>query len=392
MSNGTDPPFRGMLVESAIAKANVENKTAIEKGTNSSLDRMEAMVNNTNNTSSLIKNTYNPTGINNPVQNFQPKSAVSSESQIMRNPQDVKNEEMKQRSRDRDDAKYGSSIIDLPEELQYDKHGNRLTKKESAENAAAWDTRAQMNQEKGLFPGGSRTNQYGQSMATAQGDAKRRFQGGSPIYSFADDLTRSATGSMVEASKKGTWDGGVPNVLGALGKPLSWMGVGEEGVGIGEVAKQLAWHAPGSGELMDAYHLGKDIYKGMTGGGFSDAKLSLGALAVPFASAGDAKNAYRATKQLFKGSSNLTNITGNMSKFSKRTGDISQNLSRNNPFKIGENVTLNLANRAGLSKGVDMFKTAKDQYKRNILQQKSIEKQKNEPIAVKTNKNIKPIG
>lgn len=375
MSNGTDPPFRGMLVESAIAKANVENKTAIEKGTNSSLDRMEAMVNNANNTSSVIKNTYDPTGINNPVQNFQPKSAVSSESQIMRNPQDVKNEEMKARSNER--------LKTLE---------NTKKEKEIADNRAAYDTRSDMNMEAGLFPDGSRTNQYGQSLATAQGDAKRRFQGGSPIYSFADDLTRSATGSMVEASKKGTWDGGVPNVLGALGKPLSWMGVGEEGVGIGEVAKQLAWHAPGSGELMDAYHLGKDIYKGVTGGGFSDAKLSLGALAVPFASAGDAKNAYRATKQLFKGSSNLTNITGNMSKFSKRTGDISQNLSRNNPFKIGENVTLNLANRAGLSKGVDMFKTAKDQYKRNILQQKSIEKQKNEPIAVKTNKNIKPIG
>ena len=93
--------FKGMLVESAIANEKLKNKTAIEKGTNSSLDRMEAMVNNANNTSSVIKNTYDPTGINNPVQNFQPKSAVSSESQIMRNPQDVKNEEMKARSNER---------------------------------------------------------------------------------------------------------------------------------------------------------------------------------------------------------------------------------------------------------------------------------------------------
>tara|TARA_R110000824_G_scaffold23315_4_gene83892 strand:- start:885 stop:1898 length:1014 start_codon:yes stop_codon:yes gene_type:complete len=59
MSNGTDPPFRGMLVESAAAKAREENKSAIEKGTNSSLDRMANMVNTANNTKSVINN-YNP--------------------------------------------------------------------------------------------------------------------------------------------------------------------------------------------------------------------------------------------------------------------------------------------------------------------------------------------
>jgi len=361
----------------------------VTTGSASSADRMQSMIDGLNKSDNT---NINISGLNKFKEETKYNISDEESQRVKTANQHIEGQEMKQRSRERSDAQYAKS--DVTGEFLKDKHGNRITKKDNDEWEANRDLQSRMNVESGRFPDGSMFNQYGQSAATAQGDAKRRFQGGSPVYSFADDVTKSVTGDLVRRSKLGTWDGG-PNVLGAIGKPLSWMGVDEKGVGIGEIAKQMAWHAPGSGEIMDAWELGKDVYKGMKTGSFDDAKLSLGALAAPFASAGDAKKIYKGVNQLLKAPSKLTNITGNVNKFTKGTEGFASQMSKKNPFKIGENLTLSAIDKAGFSDAVSTFKSAKGKYKRTKAQEESIkESSKDNKIAVNKENSgiIKPRG
>ena len=361
----------------------------VTTGSASSADRMQSMIDGLNKSDNTNVNT---SGLNQFKEETKYNISDEESQRVKTANQNVEGQEMKQRAMERSDAQYAKS--DVTGEFLKDRHGNRITKKDDDEWEANQDLQSRMNVESGRFQDGSMFNQYGQSAATAQGDAKRRFQGGSPLYSFADDLTRSATGSMVEMGRS---KGGSINPLGIVGQGMEFMGVDEKGVGIGEVAKQIAWHAPGSGEIMDAYQLAKDVYKGSKTGNFSDAKLSLGALAVPFASAGDVKKGYKATQQLFKGASNFTNITGGVNKFSKTTGNFASKMSKNNPFKIEQNVALNFANKKGgkIKSTATALKNTKDKYKRNILQRESIEdnkKEENKKIAVNNSGVVNPKG
>ena len=389
--------YGGVMNMSGVTQAfkpfSYTDEKPIKTGSASSLDRMQAMIDNLNQSSSTVVNNPNISQFKKETK-YETPDNKNLTSSIEKSNQNVEGQEMKQRSRERSDAQYAKSNV--TGEFLKDKHGNLTTKKDNDEWEANRDLQSRMNVESGRFSDGSMFNQYGQSAATAQGDAKRRFQGGSPVYSFADDLTRSATGSMVEMGRS---KGGSINPLGIVGQGLEFMGVDEKGVGLGETAKQIAWHAPGSGEIMDAWQLGKDVYKGMKTGSFDDAKLSLGALAVPFASAGDVKKGYKATQQLFKGASHFTNITGGVNKFSKATGGFASKMSKNNPFKMHENLALNFANKQGgkIKSTATALKNTKDKYNRNILQRESIEdnkKEENKKIAVnKENSGVtKPRG
>jgi len=363
----------------------------IKTGSASSLDRMQAMVDNLNKSSSTVVNNTNISQFKEETK-YETPDDENLTSSIKKSNQNVENQEMKERSRERYDDQH---LQFSSGELIEDQHGSPITKKAAEERMDAWNFQGRMNVEKGYFSDGRRVNHLGQTPAAVDAENKRKAaSNNSAIYNVTNDLTKSLTGDLVRRSKLGTWDGG-PNVLGAIGKPLSWMGVDEQGVDIGEVGKQVLWHGPGTGEIMDAWELGKDVYKGMKTGKFGDAKLSLAALAAPFGSAGDVKKVYKGVNQFIKAPSKFTNITGNVNKFTKSTESFASQMSKKNPFKIGENLTLSAIEKAGFTDAVKTFKKSRGIYKRNKAQQASIkESNKNNKLTVNKENSgiIKPTG
>jgi len=275
-------PFRGMLVESAAAKAKEENKSAVNKGTNSSLDRMVSLANNNK---TLYRN-YNPNqflpgGGSSDYEMFKGFKPEIATQEIMMEPDEVV-------ETGEDGQLNTQSVMD---------HLNlkRSLKKQSGQWSEGDETEYQKKKEKltKLFD----ATKENPNLMLRDGN---NFLGSvtSPSKEDLDYQNYKNSQQQMYKNVGGITTGGF-NVANAFSKDVT-------GTGLLGVAEEGARWAPYTGEVMDFKEMISDFGKG----NYGDAAISALATGVPILPA-------KYTKKLVKSAGNILGFGRNSARVAK---------------------------------------------------------------------------